>query len=658
LDKIRFRQVHLDFHTSEAIPGVGKEWNKKHFQEMLKLGNVNSINIFAKCHHGWCYYPTKAPLSLMHPSLKFDLLGEMIDACHEIDVKCPVYISAGLDQQLAMYKGEWLRRTKGGDTSWVTWMNAGYQEFCMRTGYLDYLIAQAQEVTTNYDVDGIWLDIVGVRDCACQTCVNTLLERGIDPRDDVARKALGRDTFLNYARSINKAVHDIKPGTPIFHNNGHVTRGDRELLEIVTHYELESLPTGGWGYDHFPISARYVQNLDEKEYIGMSGKFHTTWGEFGGYKHPNALRYEAALCIANGGKFCVGDQMHPYGKLDEATYRLIGAAYDEVAQKEAWCSDTTSIADVGVLALQAVRGEVAGSKDNHADEGAVRVLQQAHILYDVIDADCDFSKFKVLVLPDAIPVAGDLKVKLNAYLAAGGKILATGTSGLDEATGEFALPLGVTSAGLTEFSPEYIVPRFELKDWATAAFVIYSNMQNITALKDATVLADRQDPFFNRDYLHFCSHQHAPSTQVNAGPAIVRTSNTAYIAFSAFSQYVEMGQNVLREIIVHTLRELLESPTLVTSLPAQGVTTAMVQNEHDRIVVHLLYGAPVKRSPKIEVIEDLIPIHDVAVAFKAPKTPKRVYLAPQNTDLPFTTDAGVTKLTVPVVQCHQMVVFE
>ncbi|MEI7834394.1 MAG: hypothetical protein WCJ56_14500, partial [bacterium] len=62
----------------------------------------------------------------------------------------------------------------------------------------------------------------------------------------------------------------------------------------------------------------------------MTGKFHSHWGEFGGYKHPNALRFESALSLANGAKISIGDQMHPYGKLDEATYRLIGTAYAEV----------------------------------------------------------------------------------------------------------------------------------------------------------------------------------------------------------------------------------------------------------------------------------------------------------------------------------------
>ncbi|MBQ8551374.1 MAG: hypothetical protein IJ428_01015 [Clostridia bacterium] len=36
--------------------------------------------------------------------------------------------------------------------------------------------------------------------------------------------------------------------------------------------------------------------------------FHTSWGEFGGFKHPNALRYEAALSISQGAKCSIGDE--------------------------------------------------------------------------------------------------------------------------------------------------------------------------------------------------------------------------------------------------------------------------------------------------------------------------------------------------------------
>ena len=52
-----------------------------------------------------------------------------------------------------------------------------------------------------------------------------------------------------------------------------IIKGRRDLATANTHLELESLPTGGWGYDHFPLSARYVQGLG-MEFLGMTGKFH------------------------------------------------------------------------------------------------------------------------------------------------------------------------------------------------------------------------------------------------------------------------------------------------------------------------------------------------------------------------------------------------
>ena len=43
---MRFRQIHLDFHTSEHIKGVGSEFDKKEFQQTLLNAKVNSITCF------------------------------------------------------------------------------------------------------------------------------------------------------------------------------------------------------------------------------------------------------------------------------------------------------------------------------------------------------------------------------------------------------------------------------------------------------------------------------------------------------------------------------------------------------------------------------------------------------------------------------------
>jgi len=90
---LRYRQIHLDFHTSPAIDGVGADFDPENFREALVLGHVDSITLFSKCHHGYAYHPTKA--NVQHPGLHgFNLLGEQLKVCRELGVNAPIYISA------------------------------------------------------------------------------------------------------------------------------------------------------------------------------------------------------------------------------------------------------------------------------------------------------------------------------------------------------------------------------------------------------------------------------------------------------------------------------------------------------------------------------------------------------------------------------------
>lgn len=660
MDSLAFRQVHLDFHTSEAIPGIGTKFSKEQFKRALKAGHVNSITVFSKCHHGWAYHPSEA--NEMHPGLDFDLLGAMIEAAHEIGVKTPVYLSAGLDEKMARRHPEWLIRGENEKTSWAPdFMQPGYHQFCMNTPYLDYLVKQVEEVVQRYDADGIFLDIVGVRSCYCQHCIESLRKEGKDPRDAQAVRDLGERVYANYTKRINEAVLKSKPGLRVFHNGGHIRRGRRDLAARNTHLEIESLPTGGWGYDHFPLSVRYVQNLG-MEYLGMTGKFHTTWGEFGGYKHPNALRYEAALSIANGARCSIGDQLHPMGEMDEATYSLIGTAYKEVEEKESWCVNTENLADVALLSLQAVgtrkpAGE-AEARTGESDTGAVRMLLEGKILFDVIDTEEDFSKYKVIILPDQVRITPLLQSKLKEYFAKGGKVFATGESGLSVDDDSFALDLGVKWVGENPFRPDYFRPGFEIASLGNAAFIFYSKGQKVE-LDGGNELGRREDPYFNRDLFTFCSHQHTPNSLRYGGPGMVESKNGIYFAWRVFEDYATKGSLPLKETVLYALNRLLkEKRTLTTNLPAQGVVTLTEQKKESRYVNHLLYASPVKRGNGIEVIEDILPVYEVKVSVKVPHTVRKVYLAPQMEEITFKQEGDTVSYTVPKMECHQMVVLQ
>ena len=661
---IRFRQIHLDFHTSEKIKDIGRQFNKAQFQEMLLKGNIDSITVFSKCHHGWSYHPSE--VNQMHPHLDFDLLGAMIDAAHEINVNTPIYLSAGLDEKETRKHPEWLFRYKDESTSWVADFNTpGFHLLCFNSPYLDVLLKQVEEVVKTYDGDGIFLDIVNPKACYCQNCIQTLLEEGKDPYDERNAIELGERVYANYTKRVRETIDAHKPGLPVFHNGGHITKGRRDLAHMNTHLELESLPTGGWGYDHFPLSARYAQTLG-MEFLGMTGKFHTSWGEFGGFKHPNALKYETALSIANGAKCSIGDQLHPSGLMDPLTYEIVGEAYKEVEAKEPWIEQVTSVADIGLLSCESVslvNGLNKGS-DFSMDIGANRVLLQSHMLYDILDTKADFTKYKVLILPDTIRLNNVLKEKLQKYLSQGGKLLATGESGMDLHKNEFVLDLGIHWEGKSQYNPNYFRPEVTFPTFNGSSFIFYCEAEKIS-LTSGTSLARMEQSYFNRATFHFCSHQHAPNSGIDDGPGFVVSENGVYIPWKIFSDFAKLGSLPQREIITYALDLLLkDKKTLSTNLPSQGIVTMMSQEHLSRDVIHLLYASPVLRGhsdftgKNVEVIEDLIPIYGTTLDVKVNRPIKEVYLAPQMTPLNYSVEEGFLKVKLEQFTCHQMVVIE
>lgn len=671
------RQVHLDFHTSEDVDGVGSMFNSEQFKRCLKKGHVNSITVFAKCHHGWAYFPSET--NKMHPGLKFDLLSAMLEACREAGVDAPIYISAGLDEKyyvehpdhaVQTSRSEYIPAIKEKNSGKYADVSAPvYHLLCFNSPYFEVLMAQVEEVVRKFMPIGIFLDIVNERTCYCKHCVKLAEELGFDTSDDETFKKLGRITYKKYCDKVREIATAIKPDVKIFHNGGHIPAGRRDLAFANTHLELESLPTGSWGYDHFPRSAKYVSHLG-LDFLGMTGKFHLSWGEFGGYKHPNALRYEVALSLANGAKCSIGDQMHPYGFLDEATYESIGIAYAEAEAVEEYCYGVRSVADIALLSTESF----TGVKNAIEDVGAGRILLESHRLFDIIDKDCDFTKYKLIIIADAaVPEDKDLISKLCDFKKMGGKLLASG-SAIPTENGKPIFDLGVKVLGKSEYLPAYINPLYNALGLSPANYVIYSNMYDtVKTDESAKVLALGRRTFFNRAPEHFCSHKHTPYRLDDeaTSPAFVIGKEGGYIAFDIFREYAEIGDYIAKEVVARAIDELLgDGESLKTNLPSNAVVTLNEQENESRYVLHALYAPLIKRGgtnifkianapvPALEIIEDLTPVNNVHFEIKTEKKIKKVTLVPENKEIPFERKRDAVSFTLDSIVCKQVVVLD
>ena len=64
------------------------------------------------------------------------------------------------------------------------------------------------------------------------------------------------------------------------------------------------------------------------------------------------------------------------------------------------------------------------------------------------------------------------------------------------------------------------------------------------------------------------------------------------------------------------------------------------------------------QTEKLDIVEDIVPLHDVPMSLKLASAPKSVYLAPERSPLKFEYANGRASVTVPRVNGHAMVVFE
>jgi hypothetical protein len=606
----------------------------------------------------------------MHPHLSFDLLRAQYDACKEVGIAAPIYLSAGVDGVMGVEHPEWREiNADGAYSGWVTSpLKPGFLMMDFLSPYTDFLCDQIEEVVRQFpDCDGIFLDITNQQSGCSKWRMDYMAAHDLDPEKVEDRKKASDAAMERYFQMTTAAAKVVNADMPVFHNSGHIVRGQRDILKYFSHLELESLPTGGWGYDHFPMSAKYAVNLG-MDFLGMTGKFHTTWGEFGGQKHPNALRYECAAMLAFNSKCSVGDQLHPSGKIDATTYRTIGAAYREVESKEPWCTGVQVVSDIGVLSSES---ENKTYRENAPDEGASRALLEGHFLFELLDREMDFARFRLIILPDDVRLDDELKAKLDTYLSQGGRLLLTGKSGLWKDREEFAFDIGAEHLGTSEYSPDFILPKDGLRaNFVSTPVVMYVRSERIRATTGES-LGEIYDPYFNRTYQHFCSHQHAPFREEPSGyDCGVRQGSIAYLAHPVFSLYRTFGAVAYREYISRVIASLLgDDGSIKTSLPSTARVSLNQQPSQHRHVLHLLYANTISRGGSmdlaggtvsgaglsIEVIEDLLPLRDTKVALRNLGNIARVTLEPQGAEIPFSQENGALEFSVPEFACHQMV---
>jgi hypothetical protein len=650
------RQVHLDFHTSELIDRVGSRFDKKQFQQALRLGKVNSVTVFAKCHHSWSYYPTR--VGRKHPKLKGDLLGRQIEACHEIRVRAPIYYTVGWSANDAADHPDWAVRRKDGSVAAVNYdTNAkpgdpkppiSWILLCPSGAYRDLIVRQTGEICRKYPVDGFFYDICDVSSaCWCPGCVSAMKREGLDPQSDADARIFHIQQWVRLMTDCNHIIHNEHRDATIFYNGTTKLNSPHEYAAFNTHFELEDLPTTWGGYDKLPLRGKLFSAMG-KPTVAMSGKFHTQWGEFGGFKHPDAMRYEAAMMIAFGAGCSFGDQLHPCGEMDMATYRNIGRAYEYVKRIESHGSGGQAFSNLAVY----VSGHAAH------DEGVARMLLERQIDFEAVRRESDLSRYDALILTGPA-FLGDVEAsRIREFVFAGGALLVLYQSLFDRDRRQMLFDIGAEYLGEARFDCDYTqISKALGAGLVESPFLNYAPAVRLKAT-DGQSLGTIFEPYFRRTYGQYCSHMNTPHTREAAEhSAVIQKGRIIYCAHPLGKMYSEDGARLHRDLFINALRRIYKRSVLTAALPSAGRVSLLHQPSRNRYVAHLLYSPPLQRGRTL-VIEDFPPLYDIQLELRVPQKVKAVWLPLTNQKLKAEKRGAAVRVVVPELRAgHQMVAF-
>lgn len=692
-----WRKVILDFNNTADVRGVGAGFDPTEFGATLRGAHADAAVVIAKDVNGTCYFPTTH--GPQHPEPGVDqLLGRQVAACREIGIQVQVCYPYWDDTYLATEHPEWLVVRRGGQTDLIAEGEpVGVKQLCIsHPELLELVLQHTTEIVEHCEPDGLWYDMLNpapfsVGECFCDRCVAALRKAGEDPDDFDTQQCRQDALFTDVVGQLSAHVRKLRPDLMVEYNTMAVL-GSSSRMGHFDSVEVEALPTGMWGYGYLPLHGRYARSFGTTVY-GLTGRFVTHWGDYGGLKHPTQLRSELAAIVAQGFRCDIGDDPGPSLRLDQATYATIGEAYAEIERIEPYLTDAAPVIEAAIvvdgLPLGQLSADVATDDSVGAElieqlgaaeeawlgqfllstsvSGLARLLTEHEVQYDVVDATSDWTRYRLVVLPESLVVDPDLAERLRRYLAGGGAVVAAGNAlllhGQDDS---WADELRGAYAGPTPFDRPYTRVRGPLLGhpdrYARYDFALYGGSDRWAVNDDrAMVHAVLTEP--TGDPMHLADYAVPASGVPTEFATVLEVGRLGAFSFPIGRSYFQHGYWVYRELFGRILHGLLPTPLVRTSAPPSAEVSVTHQeaaaDRPERWIVHLVTHSPLRgRRGLSDRLDAPAPLRDVTIELAVQASIVTAVEARSGCRLPVEQKDGSVRVTVPEVDVAATVVLE
>lgn len=627
--------LFYDFHITPQYPSVGEKFDAGRFAGRLKQCGADFVAFHARCNMGMAYYDTA--IGIRHPGLKFDLFGELAKAFRDSGIALSAYFNVGLSREEGNRHRDWTTLHFGGQSYLEPRVSPYSMSMCYNSIYRDHLLAMIREVAERYPVAGFFFDCMSPFDCICPVCVREMKELGIDWNNPQEVIEFGRFSAARLADDISAELKKFSSEYLIYFNNG----GEWESqAKSGTYLECECLPCRD-GYEYLPVVSRFLRTLG-KLTINMTGRFNR-WGDFGSIRYESALRYELAYGLANGLRPNIGDHLHPDGSFNEAVLSLVEKLYHELLPCEPWFENMVSEAEIAVVYPKAS----TNIRYDAELRAATRMMEELNLQFNIVTLSSSWDQYDVLVFPDSVCFDAEISARVEKHLASGGKIIASGSSGLNS-EGKFPERWGVRYDGKCKITPAYFSPfGLEMPDMPLA---IYAEGCQVAAHSKSQVVSKLHRPLFNFGWDGIYPEYYNPPYQETELPFLTLTPQVAYFSHRIFTGYHLKAAEHIRCAFKYVVDILLPEPLLKLS-GAPSYAHAFVTSKVGQTAIHLLAYIPEKRGTEAEIIEEDLLVNPFEISLRLDgRKAASVYTIPDRQPLQAVVSGKYLNIQVPSFQ--------
>ncbi len=479
----------VDQHITDLKPEYMSHYDPEKFVNTIKDIGLDSVMVYACCHNGNCYYPTRC--GHQHRGLKGrDIFGETVQGLRDAGIVPIAYYTVIFHNDSARRFPHGVPVDKNGSV-----YDGRYHFGCPNNPDIaDFYMEQLREIS-QYPIEGIFIDMTyWPAICCCESCREKFRkETGFEIPEIInwsdplwlKYQQFRENSMAEFAKKLTMTVKEIKPECTVTHQFSPVLHGWR-LGQSTGIAEASDYVTGDF------YGGKQQQRLALKLFDAYSthkpSEFMTsrcvTLKDHTSTKSDDELYLHALTTLANGSAYFFIDALNPDGSLEQNFYQRIKKINQELLPfKEMIAHHRPELcAEVGVYFaiescvnllnngvktknLKEVCNNMAQRSNPVVEEllGITGLLQNLHIPYKFItERQEDYSSLKVLIVANANHLKQKEYNKMRKFVQDGGLLIVTGHTSLcsrEEKYDDFQLGdlFGIRYSGKNTESFHYLV---------------------------------------------------------------------------------------------------------------------------------------------------------------------------------------------------------